>query len=70
MHTVNEMKAVVYKSHQQRHEISKSIICLIDETLQLLFPKAIDDYNLHMKESNNNAQQRFYYSAHRVDNCY
>ena len=71
MHIVNEMKTVVYKSHQRRHEIFKSaIICLNDETIKLSFSKVIDDYNLHMKKSNDNVQQQSYYSSHRIDNRY
>ncbi len=58
MHTIDEMKKKTYKNSERRHEIFKS-----DEKLS--FSTSIVEYNLHMSESDENVQQRLYYSSHR-----
>ena len=70
MHTIDEMKEMGYKNPTRRHEVLKSAVCLISEALKLPFPKPIVEYNLHMRGSDENAQQRSYYSSHRLDRRY
>ncbi len=60
------MRMIVYKETNRRKKMSKSIIC--DEKLSFLI--SIVEYNRHMSESNENAQQRAYYSSHRLNNRY
>ncbi len=57
---------VIYRNAKCRNEVLKSMIC--DEKLS--FSISIVEYNQHMSESNENAQQRAYYSFHRFNNRY
>jgi hypothetical protein len=66
VHTVDEMKKMIFKDAKRRNEVPKSVIW--DEKLP--FPAPIVEYNQHMGESNGNAQQRAYYSSHRPDSRY
>lgn len=68
VHTIDEMKEMINKSQQRHHSVSKSI--LIEDAFKLPFPLSIVKYNAHMKESDDNAQQWFHYSPHRLDNRY
>jgi hypothetical protein len=63
MHTIDEMKEMTLKNSERRHEILES--AKSDEKLS--FSTAIVEYNTHMSESDENAQQRSYYSSHRSD---
>jgi hypothetical protein len=66
IHTIDEMKKMIYRDAKCRNEVLKSMIC--DEKLS--FSTSIVEYNQHMSESNENAQQRTYYSSHRFDSRY
>ncbi len=66
VYTINKIKTMIYFNVKRRNEIFKSMIC--DEKLS--FSTSIVEYNRHMNESNENAQQRTYYSSHRFDNYY
>ena len=70
IHTIDEMKTTMYKNFERQHDISKSTICLIDDSVKLPFSIPIVEYNTHMKRSDGNAQQKSYYSSHRFDNRY
>jgi hypothetical protein len=59
IHIVDEMKKMIYRDAKCRNEVFKSVIC--DEKLS--FSTSIVEYNQHMSESNENAQQRAYYSS-------
>jgi hypothetical protein len=63
IHIIDEMKKMTYKNAKRRNEILKSVVC--DEKIS--FSTSIVEYNRHMSESNENAQQRAYYSSHRFD---
>ncbi len=63
IHTVDEMKTIVWKNAKRRNEVLKSIIC--DEKLS--FSISIVEYNRYMSELNENAQQRAYYTSYRRD---
>jgi hypothetical protein len=63
MHTINEMKEMTYKNSKRRHEIFKSAK---DEKLS--FSISIVEYNIHMKELDENAQQKSYYSSSQILN--
>jgi hypothetical protein len=65
-HTIDEMKTMIYFDAKRRNKIFKSVI--YDEKLS--FSISIVEYNRHMSESNENVQQRAYYSAHLSDNRY
>jgi hypothetical protein len=65
-HTVDEMKTMIYNHENRRKNVFKSMIC--DEKFS--FSTSIVEYNRHMSESNENAQQRLYYSFHRFDRRY
>ncbi len=66
VYIMNQMKTIVYKKTNRRKKVSKSIIC--DEKLS--FSISIVEYNRHMSESNENVQQRAYYSSHRLNRWY
>jgi hypothetical protein len=66
IYTVDEMKKMIYRNAKCRNKVLKSMIC--DEKFSFLI--SIVEYNQHMRESNENAQQRAYYSSHRFDNRY
>jgi hypothetical protein len=66
IHTIDEMKKVMYKNAKFRNEVPKSVIC--DEKLP--FPAPIVEYNQHMSGSDGNAQQRAYYTSRRSDSRY
>lgn len=72
VHTVDEMKVSVLKDAKRRRGISTAAIPHVDEdeVSKLLFPAPIVEYNIHMGESDENAQQRAYYSPHRSDRRY
>jgi dolichyl-phosphate-mannose--protein O-mannosyl transferase len=71
MHTIDEMKDVTYKNFERRHEISQSAISKsAKDEKKLSFSISIVEYNTHMNESNENAQQKSYYSSHRFDSRY
>jgi hypothetical protein len=57
---------MTYKNAKRRNDISKSVVC--DEKIS--FSTLIVEYNRHMSESDENAQQRSYYSFHRLDSRY
>jgi hypothetical protein len=63
IHIIDEIKKMTYKNAKRRNEIFKSIVC--DEKIS--FSTLIVEYNRHMTESDENAQQRAYYSSHRFD---
>ncbi len=63
IHIIDEMKKMTYKDAKRRNNILKSIVC--DEKIS--FSISIVEYNRHMNESDENAQQRAYYSSHRFD---
>jgi hypothetical protein len=65
-HIIDEMKTIVYRDANCRKEVLKSVIC--DEKLS--FSISIVEYNRHMSESNENAQQRAYYSFKRSSRRY
>ncbi len=65
-HSIDEMKIVVYKNVRCRNEVLKSVI----RDGKLTFPAPIVEYNQHMRGSNENAQQRAYYSSQRLDSRY
>ncbi len=65
-HIVDEMKTMIYNHENRRKNVLKSVI--YDEKLS--FSTSIVEYNRHMNESNENAQQRSYYSLHRLDRRY
>jgi O-glycosyl hydrolase len=50
VHTVDEMKTIVWKNAKRRNEVLKSIIC--DEKLSSSI--SIVEYNCYMSESNEN----------------
>ncbi len=54
IHIIDEMKKMTYKNAKRRNDISKSVLC--DEKIS--FSISIVEYNRHMNESNENAQQR------------
>ncbi len=66
VHIIDQMKTIVYKEANRRKEVSKSVI--YDE--ELSFSISIVEYNRYMSESNENGQQRAYYSSHRLDSQY
>jgi hypothetical protein len=66
IHIIDEMKTMIYSDAKRRKDVFKSIIC--DEKIS--FSASIVEYNRHMSESNENAQQRAYYSSHRSDSRY
>ncbi len=66
VHIIDQMKTIVYKKTNRQKKVSKSVIC--DEKLS--FSISIVEYNRHMSESDENAQQRAYYSSHRSNNRY
>ncbi len=66
MHTINEMKTMIYNDARRRKNVLESVIS--DEKLS--FSISIVEYNRFMSESNENAQQRSYYSSHRLDRRY
>ncbi len=72
MHTINEMKEMTYKSSEKRHEIFKSALSKSAKNeAKLSFLISIVEYNTHMKKSDENAQQRLYYSSFQInDNRY
>jgi hypothetical protein len=73
MHTIDDLKKMTYKNVEKRHEIFNVVnsAILIDETLKISFSISIVEYNIHMKKSDENAQQRAYYSSHdRLDSRY
>jgi hypothetical protein len=75
MHTINDLKKMTYKNVEKRHEIfnvvNRNSAILIDETWKISFSISIVEYNTHMKESDENAQQRIYYSSqNRLDSRY
>ncbi len=63
IHTIDEMKKMTYKDAKRRNEIFKSVVC--DEKIS--FPASIVEYNRHISESDENAQQRAYYLSRRLD---
>jgi hypothetical protein len=65
-HIIDEMKTMIYSHENRRKDVLKSMIC--DEKLS--FSTSIVEYNRHMSKSNENAQQRSYYSLHRFDRRY
>jgi hypothetical protein len=65
-HIIDEMKTMIYSHENRRKDVLKSVIC--DEKLSV--STSIVEYNRHMSESNENAQQRSYYSLHRFDRRY
>ncbi len=67
MHTIDEMKEMTYKSFERRHEIFKSALSKsAKDEEKLSFSISIVEYNTHIRESDENAQQRSYYSSSRV----
>jgi hypothetical protein len=66
IYIIDEMKIMIYKDAKCRNEMFKSVIC--DEKLSCSI--SIVEYNQHMNKSNENAQQRAYYSSYRFDNRY
>ncbi len=67
MHIINETKKIIYKNLEKRHEILESV--KVDEKLSFLI--SIVEYNTHMSESDENVQQRSYYSSsHCLDSRY
>ncbi len=67
MHIIDEIKKIIYKNFEKRHEIFESV--KVDEKLS--FSILIVKYNTHISESDKNAQQRSYYSSsHCLDNRY
>ncbi len=66
IYTVEKMKKMIYKNAKCRNEMLKSMI--YDEKLS--FSISIVEYNQHINESNENAQQRAYYLSHRFDSRY
>jgi glutamyl-tRNA reductase len=73
MHTIDDLKKMMYKNVERRHEIFNVVnsAILIDETMKISFSISIVEYNTHMRRSDENAQQRAYYSSHdRLDNRY
>jgi hypothetical protein len=69
MHTIDEMKEVTYKSSERRHEIFKSAFSKsAKDEEKLSFSISIVEYNTHMRKSDENAQQRSYYSSSHVKN--
>jgi hypothetical protein len=69
MHIIDEMMKITYKSSEKRHEIFKSSKNS-ENSEKLSFSISIVEYNTHMSESDENAQQRSYYSAYRSDSRY
>jgi hypothetical protein len=65
MHTIDKMKEMTYKNSERRHEIFKSALSK-DEKLS--FSTSIVEYNTHMRGSDENAQQRSYYSSSQILN--
>jgi hypothetical protein len=70
IHTIDEMKEIIYNDSKRRHGVPKSVICTIDEESKLPFPAPIVEYNHYMGGSDGNAQQRSYYSCQRPDSRY
>jgi hypothetical protein len=70
IHTIDEMKEIIYNDSKRRHEVLKSVICIIDEESKLSFSISIVEYNHYMRDSNKNAQQRSYYSCQRSNSRY
>jgi hypothetical protein len=72
MHTIDEMKEMTYKNSKRRHEIFKSTFSKsAKDDEKLSFSISIIEYNTHMKRSDENAQQRSYYSSsHFANNRY
>jgi hypothetical protein len=66
MHIIDEMRDITWKNPEKRHEIFKSV----KSSEKLSFSISIVEYNTHMSESNENAQQRSYYSSQRLDSRY
>ncbi len=66
VHTIDEMKTMIYSDARRRKNVLESVIS--DEKLS--FSASIVEYNRFMSESNENAQQRSYYSSHRLDRRY
>ena len=70
LHTIDKIKSTIYKNFEHWHDISKSTIYLINETLKFSFSMSIVEYNIHIKKSNENAQQKLCYSFHDFANWY
>ncbi len=72
MHTIDEMKEMTYKNSERRHEIFKAALSKsAKDEEKLSFSTSIVEYNTHMRESDENAQQRSYYlSSHVTNNRY
>jgi glutamyl-tRNA reductase len=75
MHTIDDLKKMTYKNAERRHGIFNAVnrnsAILIDETWKISFSISIVEYNTHMRGSDENAQQRAYYSSHnRLDSRY
>jgi hypothetical protein len=59
MHTIYDLKKMTYKNAEKRHEIfnvvNRNSAILIDETWKISFSISIVEYNIHMRESDENA---------------
>jgi hypothetical protein len=66
MHIIDEMKQITYKNSEKRHEILKSS----ENSKKLSFFTSIVEYNTYIRESDENAQKKLYYSFHRFDKRY
>jgi hypothetical protein len=72
IHTIEKMKIDSYKNARRRHEISADFTVIVeeDEEEKLSFSLFVVEYNQHMSESDENAQQRSYYSSAQPDRRY
>jgi hypothetical protein len=70
IHIIDEMKKIIYNDLKRRHEDLKFVIYIINEKSKFSFLISIVEYNHYMRNSNENAQQRFYYSCQRSNNRY
>jgi sucrose-6-phosphate hydrolase SacC (GH32 family) len=61
IHLIDDMNIMIFKDIRRRHEIFSNSEVFIDDQVKLLFLESIVEYNQHMSESDENAQQRSYY---------
>lgn len=66
-HTVDDIKINVLKNVKRQCKISTSTIIYVDEVSKFSFSTFIVKYNSHMRELDENAQQRVYYSLYQFD---
>ena len=66
MYTIDKLNTIVFNYAKRRKEVSKLII----SNEKIPFSAPIVKYNRYMRESDKNAQQRAYYSSHRLESRY